>query len=205
MSRPEWIEVGRVSRPHGVHGEVRIVPSTDNPERFSLGSILYARPERLGVAGPRVRQQIRLTVANVRGDEAFPILRLGEVGDRVAAEALRGYVLEIPSSALPELEADEFYPFDLIGLEVRDEDGAVIGEVTDVLDSPAHALLLIAGERDSTLQEPDRRGSSGELVPFVAEAVPIVAVADGYMVLASSFRETLRSPPAPDPDRIEPK
>jgi 16S rRNA processing protein RimM len=146
---------------------------------------------------------MRLTVASVRGDEAFPILRFGEVGDRDAAEALRGYVLEIPSSALPELEADEFYPFDLIGLEVRDENGAVIGEVTDVLDSPAHALLLIAGNRDSACPEPDSRGSSGELVPFVTAAVPVVAVADGYLVLASGFRETLRSPDAPDPDRIE--
>ena len=38
MPRPEWIEVGRISRPHGVHGEVRVSLSSDNPERFVPGA-----------------------------------------------------------------------------------------------------------------------------------------------------------------------
>src|SRR5665811_2359644 len=101
MARPEWIEVGRVSRAHGVHGEVLIMPDSDNPERFALGSVLHARPARAGVAGPRHPEQVRLTIDGVRGGEGFPIVAFREVGDREAAEALRGYLLEVRSVDLP--------------------------------------------------------------------------------------------------------
>jgi 16S rRNA processing protein RimM len=197
MVRPEWIEVGRVSRPHGVHGEVRIVPSTDNPERFTADSVLYARPGRAGVAGRPLQDQTRLTISTVRGNEGFPILKFGEVLDRDSAEALRGCILEIRSSQLPELDEDEFYAFDLIGLEVRDESGVTIGRVTDVVDSPAHPLLVVtsgSGPRDAA---PDGSARNGELVPFVTAAVPVVVLDSGYLVVASGFMKGLEAPEGP--------
>ncbi len=102
MARPEWIEVGRVSRAHGVHGEVRVRPDSDNPERFAPGSVLHARPARAGVAGPRRPEQVRLTIEEVRGGDDFPIVAFREVGDREAAEGLRGYLLEVRSADLPK-------------------------------------------------------------------------------------------------------
>jgi 16S rRNA processing protein RimM len=200
MSRPEWIEVGRVSRPHGVNGEVRIVPSTDNPERFTAGAVLYARPGRLGVAGPRIHEQMRLTISTVRGDDGFPILGFDEVIGRDAAEALRGHVLEVRSSQLPELDEDEFYPFDLIGLEARDEDGVVVGRVTDVVDSPAHALLLITGGSDSIEAAAQGAAMTEDLIPFVKVAVPVVALADGYLVVAPGFLQGAGASGVPDQD-----
>jgi 16S rRNA processing protein RimM len=176
MSRPEWIEVGRISRPHGVRGEVRIVPDSDNPERFAAGAIVHARPRRMGIAGPRLGEQVRLTVATVRGDGDFPIVAFCEVSDREAAEALRGYLLEVRSSELPELGEDEFYHFDLEGLEVRDSRGATAGRVVDVVESPAHAILVVA------------LLSGGEvMVPFVLAAVPAVDVANGFVVIEKPF------------------
>jgi 16S rRNA processing protein RimM len=89
---------------------------------------------------------------------------------------LCGFVLEVRSNQLPELDEDEFYPFDLLGLEARDPCGAVIGRVTDVLESPAHAILIISLE------------AGGEaLAPFVFAAVPVVAVAGGYLVVDPEF------------------
>ncbi|MBC7293710.1 MAG: 16S rRNA processing protein RimM, partial [Thermoleophilia bacterium] len=141
MARPQWIEVGRISRAHGVSGEVRILSSSDNPERFSPGAVVYGRPRRAGVLRLQDERRIRLTVESVRGDENFPIVAFAEVQSREAAEALRGYVLEIEASQLPELDEDEFYLFDLVGLQVRSEQGQVLGYVHDVVESPAHALL----------------------------------------------------------------
>ena len=200
MSRPEWIEVGRVSRPHGVHGEVRIVPSTDNPERFTAGAVLHARPGRLGAAGPRLHEQVRLTISTVRGDDGFPILGFDEVLGRDAAEALRGHVLEVRSSQLPELDEDEFYPFDLIGLEARSEDGVVVGRVTDVVDSPAHALLLITGGCDSVEAAAQGAAMTEDLIPFVKVAVPVVALAEGYLVVAPGFLQGASASRVPDQD-----
>lgn len=176
MSRPDWIEVGRISRPHGVGGEVRLTLDSDNPERFAPGSVLYARPARLGMAGPRSREQVRLTVETLRGAGDFPIVAFREVPDRDAAEALRGYLLEVRSNQLPELAEDEFYPFDLAGLEVRDPQGVVAGRVVEIVESPAHAILIVS------------LGPGVErMVPFVLAAVPTVDIDEGYLVIEPRF------------------
>jgi len=170
--------VGRISRPHGVHGEVRVVPSSDNPDRFLPGSVLHARPARGGLVGGRVQQHVELTVVSIRGEESYPILAFREIADRDAAENFRGFVLEIRSSELPELEEDEYYPFDLVGLAVRDRQGAVVGQVVDVLESPAHPLLAV-----------QTGGGVESLVPFVAAAVPEVVLSEGYLVIGDGFLE----------------
>jgi 16S rRNA processing protein RimM len=147
---------------------------------------------------------MRLTISTVRGDEGFPILKFGEVADRESAEALRGYVLEIRSSELPELDEDEFYPFDLIGLEVHDESGATIGRVTDVVDSPAHPLLVVTGGSYSRDTASDPTLPSEELVPFVSAAVPVVALDSGYLVVASRFTQGLESSRESAQPRVDP-
>jgi 16S rRNA processing protein RimM len=153
-----------------------VTPASDNPERFSLGSVLFARPGRQGMAGRPFREKVRLTIGGVRGEGGFPIVGFTEVADRDGAEALRGYVLEVPASQLPELDDDEFYPFDLEGLEVRDPQGHVAGRVAEVIESPAHPILVISlasGDED--------------LVPFVEAAVPAVDVGAGYLMVDAAF------------------
>lgn len=176
MARPEWIEVGRIVRAHGVHGEVRIVSESDNPERFLPGSVLYARPVRSGLIRREETRRVRLTIQAVRGEDDFPIVRFEGVTDRGKAEALRGFVLEIEADQLPELEEDEFYPFDLEGLEVRHPEGLRMGQVAEVLDCPAHAVLVI-----------DLEGGGQEMVPFVAAAIQVVDVRSGYLVVEPTF------------------
>ena len=169
-----------MSRPHGVHGEVRILPDSDNPERFTAGSVLYARPSRPGLVGPRTSPRVRLTIQTVRGAEGFPIVGFAEVAGRDAAEALRGLVLEVRASELPDLSEDEYYPFDLIGLEVRDTAGTILGRVEEVVDSPAHPLLVVS------------RGATPEImIPFVSAVVPAVSVAEGYVVVDAGFPDDI--------------
>ena len=149
------------------------------------GATLHARPGRLGVAGPRLPEQVRLTIGSIRGDEGFPIVAFHEIADRDKAEAFSGYVLEIRSSQLPDLDEDEFYPFDLIDLEARDLSGSVMGRVTDALESPAHAILIVA------------LAAGGEaLVPFVSAAVPEVAVEAGYLVIDTALASVSGAPDA---------
>jgi 16S rRNA processing protein RimM len=179
MARPEWIEVGRVSRPHGVRGEVRIIPDSDNPERFAYGSIVHARPASVGLAGGGSEERSSLTVETVRGEPEFPIVAFLEIKDRESAEGIRGFILEVRGDELPTLPADEFYPFDLEGLAVKDPQGIVVGRVKEVIDSPAHPLLAVA-----------LTSGREALVPFVLAAVPTVVLADGYIVVVPGFLET---------------
>lgn len=150
--------------------------SSDNPERFLPGATFYARPGRTGVARSRLPEQVPLTVESVRGDEVFPIVAFQGIEGRDRAEAFSGYVLEIRSSELPVLEEDEFYPFDVVGLEARDPSGSVVGRVTDALESPAHAILVVS------LQV-----GAEALVPFVLPAVPVVDIEAGYLVVDPEF------------------
>lgn len=140
------------------------------------------------MVGPRTLEQRRLTVESVRGVDGFPIVAFQEVVDRDAAEGLRGHLLEIRASELPELEEDEYYPFDLIGLTVQDTAGSCRGLVVEAVESPAHALLVIEGK------EPDggrrEEGTAREiLVPFVREAVPVIDLTQGYVVVADTYLE----------------
>ncbi len=189
--RPEWVEVGHISRVHGVHGELRVLPESDNPDRFMPGSVVYGRPQEVGGAVRRERERVRLTISTVRGDTAFPIVSFQEVPDREGAETLRGLVLEIPAEELPELEDDEFYPFDLLGLEVRDDRGVVWGTVADAFDTPGHALIAVLplkrGISGRTGDDAEHRQAGEVLIPFVKEAVPEVCMREGYLVVTTRF------------------
>jgi 16S rRNA processing protein RimM len=162
-----------VGRAHGIRGEVRVVPSTDNPERFRPGSRLYAR---MAGGAPSGDPHRRLEIAGVRGDAAQPIVAFRDVATRVEAEVLRQAILEVPGSDLPDLEEGEFYPYQLAGLEVRDQGGRVRGEVVGLLDAPANDVL------DLRLNDGRRH-----LVPFVEPAVPTVDLAGGFLVVEDAF------------------
>lgn len=169
--------VGRIGRAHGIKGEVGIDVRTDEPERrFAVGAELTgdARPPR------------KLTVATSRWHSGRLLVRFAEVPDRTAAEELRNLVLlaDVPDDERPE-DPEEYYDRDLVGLEVRTPDGAVAGEVVTVVHLPAQDVLEIG--------KPDGRTV---LVPFVADLVPVVEPASGYLVVASR-------PGLLDPDAAE--
>jgi 16S rRNA processing protein RimM len=153
-----------------------VAVDSDNPDRFKEGSVVHARSSRPGVASLQGGARRRLTVESVRGAGVSPIVAFKEITVRKDAEALAGCALEVEGTALPPLDKDEFYPFDLVGLAVEDPRGTRLGLVSQVLDSPAHGVLEI------TL---DAGGKT--LVPFVSAAVPSVATEAGYLVVEPQF------------------
>jgi 16S rRNA processing protein RimM len=179
VARPSWIEVGRVAKAHGVRGEVRVVSGSDNPERFVEGSVMYARFPGVDSSDSRSQERMRLTVGSVRGMPDTPILAFREIENRETAESLRGHILEVQAAELPRLGDDEFYPFDLEGLLVKDRKGRAIGHVREVVDSPAHGLLSVGLESGESV-----------LVPFVSAAVPLVEVEKGFLVVNKDFLQT---------------
>lgn len=181
----ELLRVARIGRAQGLKGEVTVRLYTDDPEwRFEPDSVLYSQDGE--------------TEYIVEGSRTFKdrwILKLEGVDDRNAAEALNGVELygEV-DDAEDMLEADEWYPKDLIGLEARLVEGnglglpagQVVGKVADVIDSPAQSLLKIR------LTEPVVTGqnSKGEdvvektaLVPFVEALVPDIDLEEQYLTL----------------------
>ena len=123
---PPLIEVGRVVKPHGVRGEVAVHLLTDRPEvRFAAGAAVLLDGEPVRIATGRPHQGRWL-------------VRFEGTEDRTAAEGHRGAVLTAPPLAGDD-ETDTFWVHELVGLRVLDEDGAVLGEVTDHVELPPAA------------------------------------------------------------------
>ena len=124
------IALAAVAGAHGVKGELRLKLFSENVESLS-------RHEKLFVGGAERR------LLFVRDGGKTAVARFEGVGDRSAAEALRGSLVEIDRSALPPLEEGEYYHADLIGLPAVDREGNAIGEVTSVENYGAGDLLEI--------------------------------------------------------------
>jgi 16S rRNA processing protein RimM len=77
-----------------------------------------------------------------------PTAKLAGVGDRDQAAALRGAKIGVPRAALPMPSAKDFYRTDLIGCEVVNQDGVVLGAVRHFVETPAQALMVVRGERE---------------------------------------------------------
>ena len=120
------LEVGRITKPHGIKGEVVVDLVTDRLERVAPGSVLTAGTRDLEVTASRPHQGKHLV--------AF-----AGVVDRTSAEALRGAVLTAP----PLDDPDVLWVHDLIGREVVDTDGARLGTVASVEANPASDLLVL--------------------------------------------------------------
>ena len=135
-SSPAWAAVGEVTAPFGTHGEVKVRPLTDFPERFTQTETLYAGRDHVPHA---------VEAARVQGRQV--VLRLAGVASMEAAEALRGATLWIPASELLPLPPDSYYLHDLVGLRVRHVDGRALGVVSDVLSGVGNDLLVVRDER----------------------------------------------------------
>jgi 16S rRNA processing protein RimM len=153
--------VGRIGRPHGLRGEVTVQVRTDSPqERFAVGAQLGAGVGRT------------LTVDAVRPHGGNLLVRFAGVTDRAAAAELRGVLVTVEATELPDLDdPDEFYDHQLEGLAAVGPDGAKLGTVREVVHAPASDLLVVATDRGEVL------------VPFVRVIVPEVDLAGRRVVL----------------------
>ena len=157
---PDRVTVGTVGKPHGLDGTVVVHPETDNPGRFAAGASVQVDSGRV------------LKIRKVRANGSILLVSFTGVDDREAAEDLRSLTLSIDASERRILGEDEFWPEDLIGLEVRDLSGDRIGVVTNVDADAPQSLLTVA------------TGDGEVMVPLVSALVPRVDLREGYLVVA---------------------
>lgn len=154
------VTLAAVAGAHGVGGEVRLKLFAESLDSLKRHRRLFADARTL-------------TLEAIRPGSAGAIARFAEIGDRNAAEALRGQLLSVPRDELPPLGAGEYYHADLIGLPCVDAAGAPLGTVVAVENFGAGDLLEI--------ERPDGKRALTPFRPGIAD------LADGRIVADPAF------------------
>lgn len=142
-SRVDWVEIGRLGRPKGLKGWLHLESWTEPPEALFDYPIWHLR----NAAGQRTQCEVAEARSNPAGFEA----RLEGVVSREGAEALTGAVIEVPRAELPPTKPGEHYQVDLIGCRVVNVEGVDFGVIERFEDLPAHAVMVVRGERQRWL------------------------------------------------------
>jgi 16S rRNA processing protein RimM len=166
------IEVARVLDAWGIKGWIRVQPYAKDPQALFSSRRWFLRPPEVhpgrplrDVAASALPAVLRIVEAREHGDDVVASVR--DINDRSGAEALRGARIFVPRSSFPTAGGDEFYWVDLIGLQVFNRDGVLLGEVAGLIDNGAHSVLQLRAEPPA----PER------LIPFVAAYVDSVDLA----------------------------
>jgi 16S rRNA processing protein RimM len=156
------ILLAAITGAQGLKGEVKAKLFTAAPDALPRYGVLHTRDGR------------KLKITAFRSTkEGEAVIAFEGVGDRNQAEALKGSELFVERGALPEAGEDEFYHADLLGLEVRDSEGRVLGKVSALHNFGASDVLEFVRSDGDTVH-----------IAFTRETVPVIQVAEGFIVVA---------------------
>ena len=146
MERDDWDQmalVGRITRPHGLRGQVIVHPETDFvDERFREGAVFWTR----SAAGAE-----RLTIVSSRVQHGRPIVGFEGFARVEDVERLGGLELRVPEAALQPLPPGTYYEHQLVGCEVATTAGEVVGDVAKVEGGGGASRLVMNGPRGEIL------------------------------------------------------
>ena len=138
------LRVGVITTTHGVRGEVKVYPTTDDAERFLVLEEIWLDTGK---------ERLPLKIQNVKFFKNMVILKFEGYDDINAVQAWRQKDLLVTREQAVELQEDEYFIGDLIGLHVEDEEGNALGVLRDVLETGANDVYLVSrpGEKDLML------------------------------------------------------
>lgn len=157
----ELLQVGVITSTHGVRGEVKVFPTTDDPERFkTLKHVLLDTG----------REKKPLEIQGVKFFKQFVILKFKGLDNINDIEKYRQKSLYVTRKNAVRLQRDEYFIADLIGLKVQDEDGKELGTVKDVIETGANDVYEVEMADGKSL-----------LLPAIKQCILNVDVENGTM------------------------
>lgn len=156
----QFLQVGVISSTHGIRGEVKVFPTTDDPMRFKKLKKVFLDTGR---------ERLELEVQSVRFFKQFAIVKFKGIDNINDIEKYKGKGIFVPREDAVPLDEDEYYIADLIGMEVFTEDGH-FGVVKDVIETGANEVYII---------ESDEHGEV--LIPAIRQCVLDVNVEEKKM------------------------
>lgn len=157
----DLLQVGIITSTHGVRGELKVYPTTDDPRRF----------RRLKeVVLDTGREKLNLEIEGVKFFKQFVILKFKGLDNINDIEKYRQKSLYVTRKNAVRLQRDEYFIADLIGLKVQDEDGTELGTVKDVIETGANDVYEVEMADGRSL-----------LLPAIKQCILNVDVENGMM------------------------
>ncbi len=157
----ELFRVGVITEPHGIKGEVKVYPTTDDPSRLKRVKEIILDTGK---------EKITLHPTSVKFFKQFLIFGFEEFTSRNDVEGLRKKELFVTRKNAVKLHKDEYYISDLIGLKVIEEDGSEVGTLTDIIETGANDVYEITRSDDTKL-----------LLPAIKQCILEVNIEEGYV------------------------
>ncbi len=159
----DLLRVGVITTTHGIKGEVKVFPTTDDPERFrKLQSVLLDNG----------KEKKEMEISGVKFFKNMVILKLKGIENRNDAEQYRQAGLYVTRENAVALGENEYFIADLIGLRVYSDEGETLGKIEDVLQTGANDVYVIKND-----------GKEEILLPAIRECVKEVNMTEGRMTV----------------------
>lgn len=159
----DFFKVGVITSPHGIRGEVKVFPTTDDPARFKKLKEVFLDTGK---------ERIVLHIAQVKLFKQFVILKFREYDSINEVENLRKKELWISRSQAVPLQKDEYFIADLIGVSVELEDGRMLGVLKDVIQTGANDVYVV-----------ECTDGREVMIPAIKDCILSVDVEEGRMVV----------------------
>ncbi len=161
------IEVGRIADAWGIKGWFKVLPYSADPEALFSSKRWFLLPAEKGLK--TFSGVLKLAIQESKIHSGTVVASSLDVMDRTAAETLRGARIFIARSSFPTVDQDEYYWVDLIGLDVINREGLLLGQVHELISTGPQTVLVIAYEQDGKPQD--------RMIPFVSAYVDDVDLA----------------------------
>ncbi len=168
-----YFQIGIAVKPQGVKGELRVLPTTDDPERFGL----------LDAVTVFLNGHTEYRLQSSRLQKNMVILKLEGIDDRNAAEALVNAVIKIPPEKALPLDEDEYYLRDLIDMDVYSDAGEYLGRVINVIATGANDVYVIKTPVNKREPLISRAKTRELLIPAIKDCVKEIDVAGKKMTV----------------------
>ncbi len=161
----DYLIIGKVLRPFGIHGEIKVLPITDRLDRFKDLEFIFLK---------RDRSFIKIDIEDVRLMRGYAQLKLRGYDERNDADKLRGELLYIDRENAARIEKDSYYYYDILGCSVITQEGEPLGMVFDIQN---------AGSSDVYFVRPRNSESREFLIPAISDVVKEIDVAKKEIVI----------------------
>ncbi|MFW6284384.1 MAG: ribosome maturation factor RimM [Desulfosalsimonas sp.] len=163
MDPDKLLLIGKITRPHGICGEVRVSAYVDQKRHLQPGSrVIVEAPDQ---------QPAQYRIETARSHKNGLLIGFAGVGDRSSAEAVSGASLFMPRSDLPPAEPDTWYWCDLIGLAVYEADGGFVGRVESMIETGSNDVFVV------------RQGQNERLIPAIEQVVKEIDLEGGKITV----------------------